>query len=72
MHVGISQISMANGERMPALLQVVPYDAALKGSQTCQPGASPPVLSLSCFKGEPSVRIARVVLQICPQPNAPK
>lgn len=41
-----------------------------------QPGlpgcASPPPRALSCCKGEPSVQIAGVVLQVCPQPNAPK
>lgn len=41
------------------------------GNQTCQPGASPPPLSLSWSEGEPSVWTAWVVLQICPQPNAP-
>lgn len=30
------------------------------------------ILALSCCKGEPRVQIARVVLQVCPQPNAPK
>lgn len=34
--------------------------------------AKPPPLALGCWKGEPSVQIARVVLQVCPQPNAPK
>lgn len=41
-----------------------------------QPGlpgcASPAPRALSCCKGQPSVQIAGVVLQVCPQPNAPK
>lgn len=70
--VDTAQTSGGKWQRRDACVAAGCTRGSCSSNQTYRAGASPLPLSQSCFKGEPNVRIARVILQICPQPNAPK